>query len=123
MTYLYRHKDQTKFYGLTSLFSVFCQVIGYQPRPVLRINPPQGSSDWRVKVYSYIEAISSFPTNFTPAEYRQIMTKVNPKLYNPLRETFLVLNDDLERVNVSSRAPAASASSLGSGSNATALGP
>ena len=97
------------------------QVIGYQSRPVLRISPPQGSSDRRVKVYSFIEAINSLPTNFTPEEYRLIMSKVNPKLYNKLRETFVVLNDDLDRVNSTSRSASAQAGP-GSGSNLTALG-
>ena len=31
------------------------------------------------------------------------MSKVNPNLYSKLRETFIVLNDDLERVNSRSK--------------------
>ena len=42
------------------------------------------------------------PTNFTAEEYRSIMSKVNPRLYKSLRETFIVINDDLEKVNGSS---------------------
>ena len=90
---------------------------------MLRITPPQDASDRRVKVYNFIEAIRTFPTNFTKEEYKSIMSKVNPKLYTKLRETFLVLNDDLEKVNSSSRGKvAADGGNPTTGSNQTALG-
>ena len=44
------------------------------------------------------------PTNFTKAEYQSIMSKVNPNLYGKLRELFIVLNDDLEKINTRGKA-------------------
>ena len=78
--------------------------MGYEARPLLRISPPQSASDRRTKVFNYIQAVQTLPTNFTPDEYRSIMSRVNPSLYKKLRETFIVLDDDLEKVNV--RSPA-----------------
>ena len=41
------------------------QVITYQPRPLLKITPAEGSTDRRVLTFNYIEAIRSLPTNLT----------------------------------------------------------
>ena len=89
------------------LFAVL-KVIGFESRPLMRILPPQDASDRRTKVYNFIEAIKSFRTDFTPAELTTIMSKVNPRLYSRLRENFLVINDDMEKVNKISRSAAAS---------------
>ena len=43
--------------------------------------------------------MKSLPTNFTPDEYKSIMSKVNPRLYKKLRETFIVITDDVAKVN------------------------
>ena len=75
------------------------QVIGYQSRPTLRLTPPTDASDRRVKVFNYIEAVKTLPTNFTESEISEIMSKVNPRLYKSLRETFIVISDDLPKVN------------------------
>ena len=48
-----------------------------------------------------MEAIKSLPTNFTQEEKATIMSKVNPRLYGKLRQIFLVLDDDIEKVNKS----------------------
>jgi len=40
------------------------QVIGYDPRPLIKITPPAGSSDRRTKVFNYIEACRSLPATF-----------------------------------------------------------
>ena len=70
---------------------------------MIRITPPTDASDRRVKVFNYIDAIRVLPTNFTAEERRQIMSKVNPRLYSRLRETFTVIDDDDDKVNSSSR--------------------
>ena len=88
----------------------FIKVVGYEPRPTIRITPPQDSSDRRVKVYNFIEAIKVLPTTFTAEEYQSIMSKVNPRLYKSLRETFLVISDDLEKVNGNQRGGARASS-------------
>ena len=76
-------------------------MIGYEARPLIRITPPQDASDRRTKTYNYIEAIKVLPTNFTEAELKSIMSKVNPRLYGRLRALFIVIDDDMERVNSS----------------------
>ena len=75
------------------------QVVGYEARPLLRITPPTTSSDRRTKTYNFIEAVRSFPTNFTPDQVSSIMSKVNPKLYSSLRALFIVISDDMPKVH------------------------
>ena len=100
------------YYALIIAFSF--KVIGFEPRPLLKISPPSESTDKRTKVYNYLEAIKSLPTNFTPSEISSIMSKVNPRLYTHLRETFVVIDDDMEKVNKSGRPTAQSAPSSSS---------
>ena len=70
-----------------------------------------------------MEAIKTLPTNFTPAEVKLIMSRVNPRLYSQLKETFLVIDDDMERVNTRSRDQLDQASGPpATGSNSEALG-
>jgi hypothetical protein len=73
------------------------QVIGYDPRPMLKITPPAGSSDRRVKVYNYVEACRTFPTTFAASDLDPILRRVNPKLRGQIRSTFIVINDDQAR--------------------------
>ena len=70
------------------------RVVGYEPRPILKITPPESSSDHRVMVYTYIEAISRLPTCFTVSELRPIIAKARVHFRNRLRSTFVVLSDD-----------------------------
>ena len=79
------------------------QVVGYEARPLLRITPPQDASDRRGKVYNFIDAIRNLPVNFTKDEKSLIMSRVNPRLYGKLRSLFVVISDDLEKVNKASR--------------------
>lgn len=44
------------------------KVISYEPRPVMKITPAPSASDRRTRVYTYVEAVKKFPTNFTPEE-------------------------------------------------------
>ena len=78
---------------------------------MLRISPPQDSNDRRTKVYNFLEAIKTFPTNFSPEEIKVIMSRVNPRLYSRLRELFVVIDDDMEKVNKSGRSRPAAQSS------------
>ena len=73
------------------------QVIGYDPRPILKITPASGSQDMRMKTYNYIDAVKSLPTNFTDSELDFIFQKVNPKLCGQLRSIFICLSDDVFR--------------------------
>ena len=91
------------------------KVIGYEPRPVLKITPPEGVADRRVQTYNYIEAIRSLPTNFTKEEADDIVRRVSPRLHGKLRQLFFVISDDmLRRVSRSGSAGAAGGSAGGS---------
>jgi len=73
-------------------------VIGYEPRPVLRITPPSSvGSDRRSKSYYFVEAVKSFPTNFSEKDLSHILSKVGPRSFGKLRSTFICLSDDLRR--------------------------
>ena len=79
------------------------QVVGYQSRPLLKITPPQGAKDRRMKVYNFVQAIRALPTSFTPDQVRSIMSKVNPNLYSRLRSLFLVIDDDMPKIHRAER--------------------
>ena len=89
------------------------QVVGYESRPLIRITPPPESSDRRVKVMNLIEAIRTLPTNFTADKKASIMMKVNPRLYSKLRSLFVVIDDDLEKINRESQGERSKSGSKG----------
>ena len=70
------------------------KVIGYDPRPLLKILPAQSASDRRQKSFNFIEAVKELPSNFTEAELEPIMKKINSKFAGKLRSIFIVLSDD-----------------------------
>ena len=70
------------------------QVVGYDPRPRIKITPAAGASDPRVKVYNFIEAVKILPTNFTESELDFIFKKVSLKFSGKLRSLFICLSDD-----------------------------
>jgi hypothetical protein len=70
------------------------QVIGYESRPLLKIIPPQGASDRRVRTFNYVEAVTTLPFRFTPAELAPITRRLNPRLSGQVKAVFIVLSDD-----------------------------
>lgn len=70
-------------------------VIGYDPRPVIKIFPPSDASDSRVRTFNYIDAIKSLPTNFPKSDLTPILEKINMKLRGQLRSLFVVISDDM----------------------------
>ena len=70
-------------------------VIGYQPRPLLKIFPSEDASDRRIKTFNYIEAIQNLPVNFSQSELRPILEKINGKLKGSLKPFFVVVSDDM----------------------------
>ena len=70
------------------------KVIGYQPRPMIKIIPASSASDRRVMLFNYVEAVTKLPCKFTPAEIEPITRRVNPKLAGQIRSIFIVLSDD-----------------------------
>lgn len=73
------------------------KVIGFAPRPLIKIIPAASASDRRVKVFNFIEAVKSLPTNFTEAEAETVYRSVNAKFEGKLRSLFIVLSDDVFR--------------------------
>ena len=72
------------------------KVLGYEPRPLLKIFPAKGS-DERVKTFNYVEAIQFFPTNFSAAELEPALFKVSPKLKGKVHQIFGVIDDEMVR--------------------------
>ena len=70
------------------------KVIGYDPRPLLKITPSSDVADRRTREYNFIDAVKAFPTNFSKDDLDFILKKVNPKLCGQLRSLFIVLSDD-----------------------------
>lgn len=73
------------------------QVITYEPRPVLKLTPPEGASDRRVKVFNFIQAVRSLPATFTSSEITDLFKKISPKLTGKLRSLFVVISDDMRK--------------------------
>ena len=71
------------------------KVIGYDPRPILRITPAPGSQSRRVRTYTYVEAVQKYPTNFSKSDLDFILSKVGYKQKGRLRALFICLNDDM----------------------------
>jgi len=71
------------------------QVIGYEPRPLLKITPPADSSDRRTMVFTFIDAVQKLPTSFSPSEISSLMKRISPKLFGNLRALLVVVNDDM----------------------------
>lgn len=71
------------------------QVVGYEPRPLLKLTPPPDAEDKRVKVFHYVEAIAALPTNFTSVETESLLRRFSPKLFGSLKTTFGVVSDDM----------------------------
>ena len=89
------------------------KVIGYEPRPLIKITPPSSASDRRVKVFNYVEAVQNLPTNFTSAEVTPIINRINPKLVGQIKSLFIVLSDDQYRPRGPRDAPKADATASG----------
>ena len=71
------------------------KVIGYEPRPLLKILPASDTTDKRVQTYNFIEAIEKLPTCFTSSEIEDLLQRISPKLHGSLQSLFVVLSDDL----------------------------
>ena len=82
------------------------KVIGYEPRPMLKLTPPEGSTDdSRIQTYNFVQAIKALPSNFSGSELDQIFREVSPRLYGSLRPLFVVINDDMVKKRSRGRAP------------------
>lgn len=82
------------------------QVIGYLPRPVLKVTPPPESKNKRIMSYNFIEAIQKFPTAFTKAEVGELASRAAVSFPGKLRSLFVVLSDDMVSRSRRSKRPA-----------------
>ena len=72
------------------------KVVGYEPRPMLKLIPPESaSSDSRIQVYVFLQAVRTLPSNFNPSVPEKILREVSPKLLGKLRPLFVVISDDM----------------------------
>lgn len=68
------------------------QVIGFEPRPLIKITPPAGSG--RTRVYNYVEACKFLPSSFAKADIDPIIRRISPRLRGQIKSTFIILSDD-----------------------------
>ena len=94
------------------------KVIGYESRPLLKLTPPSDASDRKVMTYNFIQAVRSLPSNFEEEELDTIFKRVNPNLHGRLRQTFVVISDDMIKKSF----PKPPVSRSGSGTTASGSG-
>ena len=71
-------------------------VLGYDPRPLLKITPASSDSESkRTQTYTYIEAITKLPTNFSSSEITELLKRISPKLHGSLKQLLVVVSDDM----------------------------
>ena len=71
------------------------QVVGYLPRPILKITPPPEAKSQRVRSFNFIEAVQKLPTNFTKEEVGSIAARAAQRFPGQLRSLFIVISDDM----------------------------
>ena len=70
------------------------KVRGYDSRPTLMTVPPRGSTTARPRAYTFIEACTMLPAQFTDDSLAQIFQVVGTHHPDELRSVFIVLSDD-----------------------------
>jgi hypothetical protein len=80
---------------LTSNPGAKVQVIGYQPRPILRLTPPQGASDRRPKSFNFIQSVQKLSKTLVDSELSEIAKRASAQFPGRLKELFVILNDDM----------------------------
>ena len=71
------------------------QVVGYDPRPFIKITPAQSAKDRRVQTYYYVEAVRTLQVTLPDSDLIPIIRRINPKLQGQIRSLFVILSDDL----------------------------
>ena len=69
-------------------------VIGYQPRPMIKITPAASASDRRIMSFNYVQAVRKLPCSFSPTEIDPIIRRINPELLGQIRSIFIIISDD-----------------------------
>jgi hypothetical protein len=76
-------------------------VVGYEPRPLLKLTPSPGASDKRIQTYNFIEAVTKLPTCFQKGEIDGLLKRISPKLHGNLKPLLVVVSDDMIRKSIS----------------------
>jgi hypothetical protein len=71
------------------------QVIGFEPRPLLKITPPQDASDRRVKVFNFIEATQKLANTFSDEDLDKVVRQAAAFCPGQLRKLFVIISDDM----------------------------
>ena len=77
------------------------KVIGFDPRPLIKITPSPSANDRRVQIYNFVEAVKVLPCSFAPSEVEPIVRRINSKLLGQVRSIFIILSDDQFRKHLS----------------------
>ena len=75
------------------------KVLGYRPRPVLKIFPASDAKDRKIRSYTFMEAVRQLPSDFPAPDLEELIKRVPFKLIGRLRDLFVVLSDDLARLH------------------------
>ena len=67
------------------------KVIGYQPRPMIKIISSSSASDRQVMFFNYIEAVRKLPCSFASADIDPIVRRINQNLLGKIRSIFVVI--------------------------------
>jgi hypothetical protein len=71
------------------------QVIGYQPRPILRLIPPQEASDRRPKSFNFIQSVQKLSKTLVDSELADVAKRASAQFSGRLRELFVIISDDM----------------------------
>lgn len=70
------------------------KMVGFESRPILKIIPPEGASDKRIRSFNFIEAVQKLRVSFTDQELAVLSKQIGPQFSGRLKSLFVVLDDD-----------------------------
>lgn len=71
-------------------------VVGYEPRPLLKLTPPQGVNQ-RIKTMTFIDAVRTLPRNLNPDDLAPIVRAAHSSFPGKVKSLFVVISDDMDR--------------------------
>jgi hypothetical protein len=72
-------------------------VIGFEPRPLLKITPPPGATDKRIRTFTYIEAVQKLRCVFSNDDIDSLVKQLGTKYTGMVKSLFVVIDDDTVR--------------------------
>jgi hypothetical protein len=67
----------------------------------LKITPPSGASDARVKTYNFIEAVQKLRSDLSEEDMSSIVKQIGGKFPGRVRSLFVILDDDKIKTSAS----------------------